>query len=101
MGSIYQLQPRILLPSTYSRSELMKKYYFIFIAIMSFVSCRKNYDVQLPNTNWDQFESPSALALKDTTGKRLEGVYQISDGASAFGEQAALKWSYNDHGTDT
>lgn len=65
------------------------------------LSCRKNYDVAVPDTSWNVFDSPATTALNNSTRNKLEGVYTVSEGANVFGVLAALKWSYTVNGADT
>ncbi|GAB4091430.1 hypothetical protein GCM10028786_03560 [Flaviaesturariibacter terrae] len=64
-------------------------------------ACRRTYEVTLPDTRWDLFESPSALRLTGPVAPRLEGVYNTVDGSDRFGGDAVLKASYVANGTDT
>ena len=79
----------------------MKKYYAIVILAIWVASCRKEYNAPIPNTAWDLFNSPAAKALPSYSRPKLEGVYQLNEGAAMFGEFTALKGSYTAHGTDT
>lgn len=76
--------------------------YIVAISLMiSCFSCRKYYDVQLPDTTWPLFETAGNLLLDSTSKTKIEGVYSINGGTADFGNLAALKWSYTANGSDT
>jgi glycerophosphoryl diester phosphodiesterase len=79
----------------------MKQIFLTLLLLATLASCRKFYDAPIPPTTWDLFSSPAATPLKAVTRQRVEGVYNFGDGAGDFGTNAALRWSYNAHGTDT
>jgi len=79
----------------------MKNYISIVFSCFIFLSCKKNFEAPVPHTNWDLFESSAATLLNTYTRQGLEGVYNIQDGASAFGTLAAAKWSYEIENNDT
>lgn len=74
---------------------------FIFVFILTQVACRKEYAAPVPDTVWPLFESPDAQALPRQTREAMEGVYQVTEGSSIFGELVALKWSFVTEGTDS
>src|SRR5438309_1850252 len=78
----------------------MKKRW-IFFALFVCLGCRKQYDVQLPDTAWQQFQSPAAQPLTSANRSKLEGVYAIGDGSIDFGNLTAARWSYTAEGQDT
>jgi glycerophosphoryl diester phosphodiesterase len=77
------------------------KYGVIFFLILVQTSCTKEVKVSRPDTSWPLFESPGTLPLPKQTREAMEGVYQVTEGSSFFGDQVALKWSYVDSGSDT
>lgn len=79
----------------------MRQYIFILASLFAITSCRKYYSVEMPDTRWDQFESPGAAPLSPSTRARMEGVYTFVQGGDFFGSDAALKWSYTANGHDT
>jgi glycerophosphoryl diester phosphodiesterase len=72
-----------------------------FANILSFVSCQRNKEVPIPDTQWPLFDSASATSLPSGQRSQLEGVYRLGDGAEKFGETAAAKWSYTITREDT
>ena len=65
--------------------------------------CRTKYDsaVVIPQQA-DLLNVPGAKLLHAKTRKACEGVYAVSDGADAFGNELAAKWSYTvKNGTDS
>ncbi len=80
----------------------MRSFFYILFILSAFTSCKKTYEVNMPNTNtWDQFNNPAAQRLSSTTRTIMEGVYTLGNGADFFGNLAALKWSYVILGSDT
>lgn len=79
----------------------MIKNCILIILLFSVVSCRKHYDVQIPDTRWDLFEAASLVPLPQNTRIKSEGVYSIGEGSDMFGSLTALKWTYNANGADT
>ncbi len=80
----------------------MKKAIIIFLLSGFLLSCKKNYEVIMPDTSqWDLFNEPAAAPLNQITRTAMEGVYSLSTGADVFGEQVAIKWSYVIKGDDT
>jgi glycerophosphoryl diester phosphodiesterase len=80
----------------------MKKVLTIILATISFVSCKKNYEVIMPDTSkWELFNTPEAMPLSYTTRLSMEGVYTVTTAANDFGQLVALKWSYTIMGNDT
>lgn len=76
--------------------------YLILILLLALLSsCRRNFEVVVPDLTWDQFQSLSAKPLDSTVRKRLEGVYAINQATDVFGPQAVLKWTYTALGKDT
>lgn len=80
----------------------MKKYLIIlFIPLLLFAACKKQFSAPLPSTKWNAFDSSKAVALKSTINERMEGVYAITNGNATFGDTAVLKWSYTVNNSDT
>ncbi|MBS1599464.1 MAG: glycerophosphodiester phosphodiesterase [Bacteroidetes bacterium] len=75
----------------------------IFVILIAFCSCRKEYHAIIPDTNWNLFNSPDAIDLAPQTRTSMEGVYLVEDGdgANVFGKTVAIKWSYEITGVDT
>lgn len=73
----------------------MKKTIIILFLTAMLFSCKKTYEVIMPDVSqWDLFKTPGTTALSATTRNAMEGVYDITDGADMFGALAAVKWSY-------
>jgi glycerophosphoryl diester phosphodiesterase len=80
----------------------MKKAIIIFLLTCILLSCKKTYEVIMPDTSqWDLFNEPAALPLNQITRNAIEGVYSVSDGADIFGELSAIKWNYVIKDADT
>jgi len=58
--------------------------------------CRPNENetVQIPALIDDGLNVPGAKLLYSQTRKACEGVYSVTEGAPAFGQEVAAKWSY-------
>ncbi|MBZ5856123.1 glycerophosphodiester phosphodiesterase [Flavihumibacter profundi] len=68
---------------------------------MALFSCRKELEAPVPDTDWPLFDSPGANPMPKQSREAMEGIYKVTDGASVFGEQVVLKWSYVAEGLDT
>jgi len=79
----------------------MKNCLAILVSCLFFLSCRREAEVTLPNLAWDAFESPDARPLTPAVLQKIEGVYNVEQGAGDFGDLAPAKWSYTANGTDT
>lgn len=79
----------------------MKTNFILLLFCISLLSCRREFDAVIPSTSWDLFTSASAKPLAAFTRNKIEGVYALRDGADAFGNFAAVKWSYTANGSDT
>ena len=80
----------------------MKKAITIFLLTGMLLSCKKTYQVIMPDTSqWSLFNDPAAFPLNQITRTAMEGVYNVSDGADVFGELTAIKWSYVINNGDT
>jgi len=74
----------------------MRKILIILLVAISFLSCKKEYKVELPDTStWQPFNDPAAQPLSYTTRNAMEGVYSTTMGTDIFGDQVAIKWSYS------
>ncbi|MEP7279498.1 MAG: glycerophosphodiester phosphodiesterase [Bacteroidota bacterium] len=75
---------------------------FISLYVCTLFSCKKTYEVVMPDTSrWELFNDPAALPLAATARNALEGVYSLSQGSDVFGGLAAIKWSYIIEGGDS
>lgn len=63
-----------------------------------FGGCRKDYEAPLPYTFTN---APGSGRFSPAVRQAMEGVYVVSDGATQFGREVALKWSYLLEGTDS
>jgi len=79
----------------------MKKYLYLICSGVIFLSCKREFDAPIPDTAWDLFDSPTATPLASFTRNKTEGVYTLEQGADAFGNLTAAKWSYTANGNDT
>lgn len=80
----------------------MKKIVIIFFISGLLFSCKKTYEVIMPDTSqWELFNEPATAPLNQITRNAIEGVYDVSDGADIFGDLVALKWSYVIKQSDT
>jgi glycerophosphoryl diester phosphodiesterase len=80
----------------------MKKSFIIISLCIFFLACRReDLEAPVPDLTWDLFTSPSARQLAATAFQKAEGVYAVEQGADAFGNLAAAKWSYTAAGADT
>lgn len=74
------------------------RYLFIGLMLVLALGCRKEYDAPVPYT----FSGvPGSGRFTPAIRRSIEGVYGVSDGASQFGDQVALKWTYTLEGADT
>lgn len=71
-------------------------YSLLLIGIGYVAGCRPgtNDPVLIPKQLIDGLNTEGAKLLYSQTRKACEGVYQVSDGASVFGDQIVAKWSY-------
>lgn len=80
----------------------MKKLLTIIFIAGIFLSCRKPYEVIMPDTsNWNEFNNSSAKGLQYATRSAMEGIYNLSKGNDVFGDMAAIKWNFTVNGRDT
>ncbi|WP_332368869.1 glycerophosphodiester phosphodiesterase family protein [Spirosoma telluris] len=73
-------------------------YLLLGLLLILFHGCRKTYEAVVP---YDFTNTPGSGQFVPSIRKALEGVYTISNGASQFGDQAVLKWTYLLNGADT
>lgn len=90
----------------------MRKTYFRLVAVPLLLAsaaflgggCRTKYEtaVIIPQQMGSGVNVPGAKLLYAQTRKACEGVYAVSEGADAFGNEIAARWSYTvKNGTDT
>ncbi|MBL0358992.1 MAG: glycerophosphodiester phosphodiesterase [Chitinophagaceae bacterium] len=73
----------------------MKISVIILLFSIVFISCKKEYDVVMPDpSGWDLFKSPAARILPGKARQAMEGVYTVGNGNNTFGDLTAIKWSY-------
>jgi glycerophosphoryl diester phosphodiesterase len=73
--------------------------YLVFPTL--FTSCHKQLAAPIPDIGWDLFNSPGAVPVPVTQQNRMEGIYQVTEGADLFGEQVVMKWTWLANGQDT
>ena len=78
----------------------MIKCLLVFVTTIILASCHQLLKPDVPDVRWDLFDSSMAQPLKNSTRKKLEGVYTI-EGEKKFGPMTALKWSYTIKSKDT
>src|SRR5215218_6985712 len=78
----------------------MIKCLLVFVTTVILASCHQLLKPDVPDVRWDLFDSSMARPLKNSTRKKLEGVYTI-EGEKKFGPMTALKWSYTIKRKDT
>jgi glycerophosphoryl diester phosphodiesterase len=71
------------------------------LALICVLGCEKKYEAPVPSLDWDLFDSPEAVPLTSKARQAAEGVYKVTEGAGAFGELVALKWSFVINNKDT
>ncbi|QMW02368.1 glycerophosphodiester phosphodiesterase [Spirosoma foliorum] len=78
----------------------MKRSHYLLIGLLFllFDGCRKTYEAVVP---YAFTNTPGSGQFVPPIRQALEGVYTISNGASQFGDQAVLKWTYLLNGSDT
>ncbi|NTS39339.1 glycerophosphodiester phosphodiesterase [Flavisolibacter sp. BT320] len=79
----------------------MKQVAALLLFCVMIVSCRRDFSAPVPDTDWDLFFSAQTRPLPSPVLQKLDGVYAVEEGASAFGELAPAKWSYTVSGQDT
>lgn len=80
----------------------MKNSLPLLYLILCLISCKKSYEVVLPDTaRWDQFNDPSASPIPATGRAALEGVYDLSESNDFFGDHVVLKANYSIRNGDT
>jgi glycerophosphoryl diester phosphodiesterase len=79
----------------------MKQIILIAFMYTAFVGCKKEYKAIVPDSSqWDLFNSGTALSLSHNTRQAMQGVYDVA-GTDIFGSNAVLKWSYVITNNDT
>ncbi|GAB3941671.1 hypothetical protein GCM10028805_05210 [Spirosoma harenae] len=73
-------------------------YTILGLLLIASISCRKVYEAPVPYTFLNPAGSGNFTA---PIRAAMEGVYTVSNGASEFGGQVALKWTYTLNGADT
>jgi glycerophosphoryl diester phosphodiesterase len=74
----------------------------ISLLMLCLLSCKKEYEVEMPNTSgWELFDSPAAASLPAAAKQAMEGVYELGVGSDHFGNLVAIKWSYVVNRNDT
>ena len=73
----------------------------LIVTCISFLSCKRDFEVIIPDTDWELFNSSAAKPLNSFTRSKSEGVFTLEQGADDFGNITAAKWSYTANGTDT
>ncbi|GAB4043248.1 glycerophosphodiester phosphodiesterase [Spirosoma litoris] len=76
----------------------LSHYLLIGLLFLLFDGCRKTYEAVVP---YAFTNTPGSGQFVPPIRQALEGVYTISNGASQFGDQAVLKWTYLLNGSDT
>lgn len=77
------------------------RYLFIIGACTVLLGCRKEAEAPVPDTTWDLFESSGTVPVGTHAQDRMEGVYSVAEGASFFGPEAVLRWTWTRTGMDT
>jgi glycerophosphoryl diester phosphodiesterase len=77
------------------------KWFLGWVLLTATVGCEQTYEAPVPSGNWEVFQSPQAVGLTAGERAQTEGVYTLSKGAAAFGDQVVLKWTYRAQGADT
>ena len=73
-------------------------YLLLGLFLIGIDGCRKEYEAPVPYTFTD---TAGAGHYVDSVRRSMEGVYAVTNGAGAFGDQVALKWTYLLNGADT
>jgi len=55
---------------------------------------RRMKKVPPPPVKWDLFLQPNARPLSLAALQKLQGIYEVVEGADSFGEKVVVKWSY-------
>lgn len=80
----------------------MRKLILTWLVSGMFFSCKKTYEVIMPDTSmWALYNDAAALPLTATARPAMEGVYTLRNGNDVFGDLAAVKWSHIIQGSDT
>jgi glycerophosphoryl diester phosphodiesterase len=73
----------------------------IILMMMTMISCKRDFDAPIPDVSWEVFQAASPQPLPHGAMKKMEGVYNLTEGANSFGPLAVMKWSYTKVGNDT
>lgn len=73
-------------------------YLLLGLFLIGIDGCRKEYEAPVPYTFTN---NPGAGHFVDSIRRSMEGVYTVTEGATPFGSQVALKWTYLLNGADT
>lgn len=73
-------------------------YLLIGFVLLLFAGCSKEYEAPIP---YQFSDAPGAGQFVASIRRSMDGIYTISNGATQFGNQAALKWTYVVNGADT
>ncbi|MBN8825864.1 MULTISPECIES: glycerophosphodiester phosphodiesterase family protein [unclassified Spirosoma] len=73
-------------------------YSLLGLLLVASLSCRKTYEALVP---YDFTNLPGSGQFGTAVRAVTNGVYTVSNGASEFGDQVALKWTYLHNGADT
>jgi len=65
------------------------------------LSCRRRFEVDLPEPEWTEFDAPGTAPLSGLTARRMEGLLSVTGGREQFGAGAVMQWSYEANGSDT
>ena len=79
----------------------MKNSFILIAGCIVFFSCKRDFEVIIPDTDWELFNSSSTKPLNSFSRNKSEGVFTLEQGAGDFGNTTAAKWSYTANGTDT
>lgn len=70
-------------------------------SVLLLLSCKRDFEAPIPDSDWDLFQSSAAVAAPPTIRPKTEGIYTVSEDGGLFGPEVAAHWSYTVTGTDT
>ncbi|HEX2607866.1 MAG TPA: hypothetical protein VHK91_10820, partial [Flavisolibacter sp.] len=74
----------------------------VLFLLIFFTACRKEFEPPVtPGIDWDLFNTTPATPLSVTARSAMEGIYRVTAASDRFGDQVALKWSYDVNNADT
>ncbi|GAB3036473.1 glycerophosphodiester phosphodiesterase [Spirosoma pulveris] len=76
----------------------LTNFLFLGFVLIAISSCRKDYEAPVP---YNFAGTPGSGKFVPGVRRAMEGVYAVSDGATQFGDQVAVKWTYTLNGADT